>query len=103
MVRSSCTGPKPGVMAPTICGAKMNIATPRTASPMSIRLMTVDTTRHARGISLAVNSAVTIGIRADDNAPAATSWKMRSGTRNAAKNVSSSADGATPEIATTRT
>ena len=70
---------------------------------MSMRLMTVETTRQARGASLAVNSAVTIGIRADDSAPAATSWKMRSGIRKAAKNVSSSADGATPEIAITRT
>ena len=32
----------------------------------------------------------TIGMSADDSAPAATSWKIRSGIRNAAKNASSS-------------
>ena len=56
-----------------------------------MRLMTVETTRHARACSLVVNRAETIGISADDSAPAATSWKMRSGIRKAAKNASSSA------------
>ena len=59
---------------------------------MSIRLITVDTTRQARARSSVVNRAETIGMRADDRAPAATSWKIRSGIRNAAKNASSSVD-----------
>ena len=59
---------------------------------MSIRLMTVDTTRQARACSLVVNSADTIGMSADDRAPAATSWKIRSGMRKAAKNASSSVE-----------
>ena len=53
--------------------------------------MTVDTTRQARSCSAVANSAETIGMSADDSAPAATSWKIRSGMRNAAKNASSSA------------
>ena len=55
--------------------------------------MTVETTRQARARSLVVNSAETMGISADDRAPAATSWKIRSGIRKAAKNASSSVEG----------
>ncbi len=51
MVRSSCAGPNPGVISGDDTGARMNSATPRTASPMSMRLMTVETTRQARGAS----------------------------------------------------
>ena len=58
-----------------------------------MRLMTVDTTRQARACSPVANSAETTGISADDSAPAATSWKIRSGIRNAAKNASSSPAG----------
>ena len=58
---------------------------------MSMRLMTVETTRQAATPrSPVANSAETIGMSADDSAPAATSWKIRSGIRNAAKNASSS-------------
>ena len=71
---------------------------------MSIRLMTVETTRHACDSSSAANSAETTGISADDSAPAATSWKIRSGRRNAAKNASSSGqDGRTLPMTTRRT
>ena len=52
--------------------------------------MTVDTTRHACDSSPPTSSAETTGMSADDSAPAATSWKIRSGSRNAAKNVSRS-------------
>ena len=69
---------------------KMPVA--RIARPMSIRLMTVETTRQARGRSSVVNRPDTIGMSADDSAPAATSWKIRSGSRNAAKNASSSGE-----------
>ena len=47
--------------------------------------------------------ADTIGISADDRAPAATSWKIRSGIRNAAKNASSSVDGKALAMTMTRT
>jgi len=77
-------------MAPITTGARMNSVTARTVSAMSIRLITVDTTRQARDSSPPTSSAETIGMSADDNAPAATSWKIRSGRRKAAKNVSSS-------------
>ena len=61
---------------------------------MSIRLMTVDTTRQARALARRSRAGpTTIGISADDSAPAATSWKIRSGIRNAAKNASSSRAG----------
>ena len=52
--------------------------------------MTVDTTLQARSFAPFATSPDTIGIRADDSAPAATSWKIRSGIRNAAKNASRS-------------
>ena len=103
MVWSSLAPSKPGVMNGTTTGARMNRATAKTISPMSMRLMTVETTRHARACSLVVNSAETIGISADDSAPAATSWKMRSGIRNAAKNASSSAGWNALAMTTTRT
>ena len=48
--------------------------------------MTVDTTRQACASLVALEEAATIGMSADDSAPAATSWKIRSGIRNAAKN-----------------
>ena len=92
MVLSSCAPSNPGVMSGTMTGARMKKPTARTTSPMSIRLMTVETTRQARACSSVANRPDTIGMSADDSAPAATSWKMRSGIRNAAKNASSSAD-----------
>ena len=58
---------------------------------MSMRLMTVETTRQARAVLVGREQ------RRDDRdqrrrqGPAATSWKIRSGIRNAAKNASSSA------------
>ena len=64
--------------------------TPEHARAMSMRFVTVDTTRHARcSPSLSMTLART-GMSADDSAPAATSWNIRSGSRNAAKNASSS-------------
>ena len=51
---------------------------------MSIRLATVETTRQARADPSVASRPDTIGISADERAPAATSWKMRSGIRNAA-------------------
>ncbi len=67
---------------------------------MSMRLMTVDTTRQACDSSSPASSAETIGMSADDKAPAATSWKIRSGSRKAAKNVSRS-PASSPELAMT--
>ena len=90
MVRASSASPNPGVMTGTMTGARMNNPMARIARPISMRLITVDTTRQARADSLVVNRAETIGISAEESAPAATSWKMRSGKRNAAKNASSS-------------
>ena len=42
---------KPGVMNATIAGAATSTMRPRTARPMSIRLVTVETTRQARSCS----------------------------------------------------
>ena len=66
------------------------MTTARMARAMSMRLATVDTTRHARADPSVASRLETIGMSADDRAPAATSWKIRSGMRNAAKNASSS-------------
>ena len=99
-VLSNWTGPKPGVIAAITTGARMNRPTARIVRAISMRLMTVDTTRQACDSSPPANSAETIGMRADDRAPAATSWKIRSGRRNAAKNVSRS-PASRPELAMT--
>ena len=81
---------KPGVIAGTSHGAATKTIAPSTTSPMSIRLMTVETTFQARSFAPLARSPDTIGISADDSAPAATSWKIRSGMRNAAKKASRS-------------
>ena len=51
----------------------------------------VETTRQARACSSVASRPATTGISADERAPAATSWNIRSGIRNAAKKASSSA------------
>ena len=96
MVASSWAPSNPGVIIGTTTGARVNRPIDSTARPMSMRLMTVETTRHARSCSPVVNRPDTIGISADDSAPAATSWKIRSGIRNAAKKASSS--GVAPNV-----
>ena len=48
-------------------------------------IVTVEATRHARASWSWACSPDTIGTRAADRAPAATSWNIRSGSRNAAK------------------
>jgi len=72
-------------MMGTICGAKTATTTDRLKSTRSMTLSTVETTRHARVSSLRLNSPARTGIIAELNAPAATSWKIASGMRNAAK------------------
>ena len=57
---------------------------------MSIRLAIVEITRQVRASSPVARRAVAIGMIADDNAPAATSWNIRSGSRKAARNASRS-------------
>ena len=84
-VSSVATASKPGVMMGTISGAKMATMTDAVKRTMSITLSTVDTTRHARSSSLRLNKPASTGIMAELNAPAATSWKIASGMRNAAK------------------
>src|SRR5450631_4567276 len=69
----------------------MATITARTSSTASIRVVTVDATRHARASWSVASRPATIGIRAELSAPAATSWKMKSGMRKAATNVSRSA------------
>jgi hypothetical protein len=64
----------------------------------------VETIRHARLVRPVPSSPATIGTSAAATVPAATSWKIRSGIRKAAKNASSS--GPSPMvlvITTTRT
>ncbi len=69
-VLSSCAGSNRGVMIGTIVAAPASTARrDRIASPISMRLMTVDTIRQARGCSSAANRADTTGINADDSAP----------------------------------
>src|SRR5437867_483300 len=103
-VRDHWSGVNPGVIAGMIDGAAARTITARTRSAASIRFAIVETTRHARAVSSVARSADTIGITADDRAPAATSWNTRSGRRNAAKNASRSAPGKPPlTMTTTRT
>ena len=83
-VRSAAAGSKPGVISGTRTGAATNASAPRTASARSIRFVTVDATRHARAVAPVARSPERIGIRADPSAPAATSWNIASGMRNAA-------------------
>ena len=66
---------------------------PSSSSAASIRFVTVATTRQARCSSSDSSRLATIGMIADESAPAATSWKIRSGSRNAARNVSTSLSG----------
>ena len=56
---------------------------------MSMRFVTVDTMRQARWSPSDAKMPEMTGMSAEDTAPAATSWNMRSGIRNAAKNASS--------------
>ena len=87
-VEEICAASKPGVIAGTTAGAKTRRSPARTASPASMRFVTVETTRHARSSSPWATSVAIVGISADARAPAATSWKIMSGIRNAAKNGS---------------
>ena len=69
-----------------------------------MRLAIVDTMCQARLVRPVTSSPATIGTSAAATVPAATSWKIRSGMRNAAKNASSS--GPAPRVlpmTTTRT
>ena len=84
-VSSVLTMSKPGVMIGTITGAQIATMIENTTSSSSMKLSTVDTTRHARSSSLCVNRPASTGISAEPSAPAATSWKIASGRRKAAK------------------
>ena len=75
---------KPGVMIGHDGRRQHEHDVARTASAMSIRFATVETTRHARAVPSVASRPDTTGIRADERAPAATSWKIRSGIRKAA-------------------
>ena len=94
MIRVSSTGlglgrVEPGVISGTIHGAPMANATARTRSAASIRFVTVEATRHARRSSSRARRPASTGMSAEESAPAATSWNMRSGMRKAAKKASS--------------
>jgi hypothetical protein len=69
----------------TIWGAKTATSAANIARAISIMLSTVDTTRQARSSSLRLKRPASTGTMADESAPAATSWKMASGSLNAAK------------------
>ena len=73
-----------GVIAGMIAGAATSTMTARTRRPASIRLAIVETTRQARAVSSVASRLDTTGMTADDRAPAATSWNIRSGSRKAA-------------------
>ena len=75
---------KPGTRRGTTAGAKMARSTASTSSTPSIRLRTVEATRQARSRSPWAVSPASTGTRAEAMAPAATSWKTRSGIRKAA-------------------
>ena len=102
-VRSELHGVEAGGDDGTIAGAKTSDdhgedERARRASGSS----TVETTRQARVVLVVASRPATTGISADDSAPAATSWKIRSGSRNAAKKASSSGPG-TERVAMTTT
>ena len=72
-------------MIGTIHGAPTAMAVERMTRATSIRVAMVDTTRHERASSSLAMRPATTGMSAELSAPAATSWKTRSGIRNAAK------------------
>ncbi|OGO52383.1 MAG: hypothetical protein A2V84_10500 [Chloroflexi bacterium RBG_16_70_13] len=82
---------KPGASARTSSGAPTKAATASTDIATRRRLASVPTTRQAWARSPLARRPARTGMSAEPMAPAATSWKMRSGTRKAAKNASSSA------------
>ena len=88
-------------MIGTSTGANTRTSSARTASALSMSVVTVETTRQARASSLVANRPATTGIIADDSAPAATSWNRKSGIRNAAKNESSEDGSGTAAAMTT--
>ena len=65
-------------------GAKMASRAERTSIMPSMRLVTVEATRQARSRSPPVSRPDSTGMSEEAMAPAATSWKTRSGMRNAA-------------------
>ena len=71
--------------AGTRTGAAIATRIASTSSTASTSVVTVEATRHARASWSWACSPDTIGTRAADRAPAATSWNIRSGSRNAAK------------------
>src|ERR1019366_656885 len=91
IVRWIWAGVKWPVITGTRTGAAMATITARISRTASISVATVDATRHARASSSVASRPATIGIRAELRAPAATSWKMKSGIRKAARNASRSA------------
>ncbi len=84
IVRSRRPWSKPGVIAGTSTGAASQTTTASTSSSAIIRFATVEATRQARPSSPPAWSPARTGMSAELRAPAATSWKMKSGIRNAA-------------------
>ena len=74
IVSSVVTTSKPGTRYGTITGAKIDIRIEPVRSATSIRLMTLDATRHARSRSPWWSSAARTGTSAEASAPAAASW-----------------------------
>ena len=75
---------KPGTRKGTTTGARTASRRLATSSTPSMRLSTVDATRQARSRSPCAERLASTGTRAEAMAPAATSWKTRSGMRKAA-------------------
>ena len=81
---SRSASPNPGAMKGARAGAAMNVTSATAASTIMSRFAIVETTLHARSCSPVATSAAIVGMTAEARAPAATSWKMKSGIRKAA-------------------
>ncbi len=81
-VRSAASNP--GAMSGAMAGAAMNVAMASAARTTMRRFAIVETTLQARSRSPVATRAAIVGMTADARAPAATSWKRKSGIRKAA-------------------
>ena len=97
IVRWIWSGLKWAVITGTRTGAAIATITARTSRAASIRVATVEATRQARASWPVASRPATTGMRAELRAPAATSWKMKSGIRKAARKASRS--GPAPNVA----
>ena len=90
MVCCSFSPANPGAINGTRIGAASHATPARITRPTVMRLAIVETMCHARLVRPVSSCPATMGTSAAATVPAATSWKIRSGMRNAASNASDS-------------